>query len=309
VEAWLQAERTAGATPFAAVETDANGSFTLRLPAGSYWLMARDLGAVAGPRRIAEFPGNPARVAAGGSVRPGDAVLAPAGGAAAIATGTGVRGRVVLEGLPVAEAAVMVYPPGRERLAGPGYAALVRTLPDGSFEVDLEPGSYLIAVRLRRGGSPMGSLREGDASATAEGGIDVAAGAYLDLGEIALHPVDRERLDAERARGFQPSAGTVLEGRVVDRQGKPRAGMFVFVYMDEGMIGRPAAAAETGGDGSFLVALPGGGRYFVGARSGRGGPRRPGEWSGTLTAAGVEGLVVPEGRRVRGVTVTVSQEW
>ena len=115
--------------------------------------------------------------------------------------------------------------------------------------------------------------------------IVVPASGYLDLGDLPLHEVDAGRLAAKGARGPQESATTVLEGRVLGPDGKPRAGQFVFVYRDEGMIGRPESMARTGADGEFALTLSGGGKYYIGARSRHGGPRQPGEWAGKLAGA------------------------
>jgi len=309
VEAWLQAERVPGSSPFAVAQTDAEGGYVLTLPAGQYWLMARDRAPAGGPPRIAEIPGNPARVRAGETARAADAELARVGGEAAFGPGSGVRGRVLLGGEPAGGAAVMVYPPDRERLAGPGYLALVRSAPDGTFLVDLAPGSYRVAVRRRAGGEIAGRLREGDASAVLEEPVEVAGDGYRDFGDVELHLVDPQRLGSVAAPEVTPEGGTWLEGRVVDADGKPRPGFFVFIYRDSGMIGRPQAVAETGPDGGFVLALPGGGKYYVGARSARGGPRQPGEWSGLLAGTADGGLEVPRGRRLKGVVVTVGREW
>jgi hypothetical protein len=312
VEVYLSSERGRESSPFATAATAGDGSFRLELPAGRYWVWIKDLAGTEGPRRLAEYAGNPVQLAAGQARQVGDVELRAVGRAQepGAAPGTGIRGRILHAGEPAGETAVMVYEASSTRLTGPGYLALVRTDEEGRFQIDLAPGSYRFAARRRRSGAASGYLQEGDASATApRDPIVVPADGYLDLGDLALHEVDAGRLAAEGARGFQGSSTTGLEGLVVGRDGKPRAGQFVFVYRDEGMIGRPETMARTGDGGGFKLSLPGGGKYYLGARSRHGGPRQPGEWAGKLAGTPDSGLEVPDGRNVKGLTIVMEQVW
>jgi hypothetical protein len=137
----------------------------------------------------------------------------------------------------------------------------------------------------------------------------VPASGYLDLGDLSLHQVDAGRLAEKGTQGFQESTATVLEGQVLGPDSKPRAGQFVFIYRDEGMIGRPESMARTDAAGVFTLSLAGGGKYYIGARSRHGGPRQPGEWAGKLAGTPDSGLVVLDGRRVKGLTIIMEQVW
>ena len=186
----------------------------------------------------------------------------------------------------------------------------MRSDAEGRFQVDLAPGAYRLAVRKRQGGAATGFLREGDLSAVpfAEP-VRIEEGRYLDLGDVELHEVDRERLAAEAARGHQGASDTTVEGLATAPDGKPRAGQFVFVYRDEGMIGRPEAVTSTDAAGAFRLALPGGGKYYFGARSRYGGPRQPGEWVGRLAGRPDSSLDVAQGRPVKGLAIVMEQVW
>ena len=312
VEIYISSGRGKESTPFASTATGTDGSFRLELPAGNYWVWVKDLASTQGPRRLAEYPANPVQLAAGKTLSLGDVELHAVGKSqeSVAAPGVGVRGRVLHDGAPAVETAVMIYDAASTRLAGPGYIALVRTDPEGRFQIDLAPGPYRFAARRRQGGATSGYLQEGDSSVTAPmDPIVVPAKGYLDLGDLHLHVVDAERLAAQGARGFQESTTTVLEGLAVGPEMKPRAGQFVFVYRDEGMIGRPEAMARTGDNGEFALTLSGGGKYYIGARSRHGGPRQPGEWAGKLAGTSDSGLAVLAGRRVRGLTIVMEQVW
>jgi len=312
VEIYLSAERGKESTPFAAAATGTDGSFRLELPAGSYWVWIKDLASTQGPRRLAEYPANPVHVAADTTQSLGEVELHAAGRPqeSVAAPGGGVRGRVLSNGAPAVETSVMIYDAASTRLAGPGYIALARTDPEGRFQIDLAPGPYRFAARRRQGGATSGYLRAGDSSVTAPmDPIVVPVNGYLDLGDLQLHVVDAERLAAQGARESQESTTTVLAGRVLGPDTKPRAGQFVFVYRDEGMIGRPESMVRTGDNGEFEITLSGGGRYYIGARSRHGGPRQPGEWAGKLAGTSDSGLVVLAGKRVKGLTIVMEQVW
>jgi len=312
VEIYLSSGRGKESVPFATASTGVDGSFRLELPAGSYWVWVKDLTSTQGPRRLAEYPGNPVNLASGATQPLGDVELHAVGASqeTVAVPGLGVRGRVLHAGAPAAETAVMIYEAASPRLSGPGYVALVRTDAEGRFQIDLATGPYRFAARRRRSGETSGYLQQGDLSATAPTDpIVVPAAGYLDLGDLPLHEVDAGRLAAKREQGFQEPTETVLEGRAVGPDAKPRAGQFVFMYRDEGMIGRPVSMARTGANGEFSLSLSGGGKYFIGARSRHGGPRQPGEWAGKLAGASDSGLEVLAGRRVRGLTIVMEQVW
>jgi hypothetical protein len=310
-EAYLTGDRQGGSPPFATALSGADGAFRLALPAGSYWIWVRDLAAVAGPRRIGEYAGNPVVLASRARLALGEIELRSAGRAdEAAAPGAGFRGRALHGGSPVEAAAVTVYGAGRSGLTGPGYAALVRSDAEGRFQVDLAPGEYRLAVRKRQGGAVTGFLREGDLSAVPFADpVRIEAGSYLELGDVDLHEVDRERLAAEAARGHQGVSDTTVEGVATAPDGKPRPAQFVFVYQDEGMIGRPEAVTTTDAAGAFRLALPAGGTYYFGARSRYGGPRQPGEWVGRLAGRPDSSLEVAAGRPVRGLVIVMEQVW
>lgn len=312
VEVYLGGDRDSKGAPFATAASAGDGTFRLELPSGRYWVWLKDLAAVEGPRRMAEYAGNPVALSPGERRSLGDVELREVGRApgATAAPGGGVRGRVLLEGAPVADAVVTVYEGANPRAAGPGYLAMARTDGEGRFEVALDGGAYRVAVRRREKGRSSGFLQAGDFSATLPQDIlEVPTGRMLDLGDLVLHRVDPRRLAEEESRGFQAPADTRVEGRAVDRTGRGRAGQFVFAYRDEAMIGRPEAVATTDADGGFSLSLPGGGRYFFGARSRSGGPRQPGEWAGKLAGAADSSLEIPAGRRVRGLRIVMEEAW
>lgn len=311
IEAYLEAKKTPGGTPFAATTTDAAGRFELDLPPGAYHLWARGQAPAFGPPLVTEYPANPVTVGVGApTVLPAFGLREagrPAGPAAP--RETGLRGRVTADGNPAGEASVTVYDAAAPRLTGPGYLASVTSGPDGAFQVDLAPGSYRIAARKRRDGAAAGFLRAGDLSAESTAPVAVAAGKYTDAGELRLHPVDARRLaerEKERLGGGSP---TRIAGVVTGPESRPLAGQHVFAYRDQGMIGRPEMMTVSGADGSFAIDLPGGGTWYLGARSTMGGPRQPGEMAGRLAGAPDSSVVVRTGEARTGLTIRMESVW
>lgn len=309
VEAYLEVKKTPGGTPFAMATTDGEGRFELGLPPGSYFLWARGKAPAFGPPLVTEYPANPVAVTAGAPTVLPPFALREAGRASGPVAPkeTGIRGRVTAEGTPAADAAVMIYDAGVARLMGPGYAASVTTGPDGTFQADLPPGSYRVAARKRRDGSAAGFLRPGDLSGERPTPVAVASGKYADAGDLQLHGVDAGRL-AERARGGA-SSPTRLAGTVTGPDGKPLAGQHVFVYRDQGMIGRPEMMAVTREDGSFTFDLPDGGTWYLGARSTMGGPRQPGEMAGRLTGSPASSVTVRTGEARGELVIRMESVW
>lgn len=311
VEVYLERRRSAAGAPFAVTGSDGAGKFALELPPGEYYLWAREQAPAFGPPRVAEYPGNPVEVFARRSTLLEPLEMKEAGSESAPAPpGTGIRGRAVIDGEPAADVSVMVYGGGAERLTGPDYVASVLTGPEGRFEADLAPGTYRVAARKRRDGSLAGFLRPGDYSAEFEGNpVTVREGSYLSLGRLALHPVDPGRLAAEERRRLEGTSPTRLSGTVVGPDGNPLAGQYVFAYRDQGMIGRPDMMAITGDDGTFSFDLPGGGTYYLGARSTMGGPRQPGEMAGRLDGSPDASVQVEEGGRRSGLMIMMESVW
>jgi hypothetical protein len=312
VEVYLEKKKQAGGTPFGMTESGAGGRYGLTLPPGEYYLWARESAPAFGPPKVTEYPRNPVTVRSGERTVLPDLGLVEVGRESAepIPAETGISGRVVIAGGPAADTTVMIYDGKAARLMGPGYAAMIYTGPDGLFEAALAPGKYQVAARKRREGGAAGFLRQGDFSVDYDGNpVTVREGEYTDTGDLVLHEVDRERLVAEEARRAGGGSPTHIAGTVIGPEGKPLPGQYVFVYRDQGMIGRPDKVARSAGDGSFSFDLSAGGRYYLGARSTIGGPRQPGEMAGRLSGSPDSSVEIEKGRRAEGLTIRMEVVW
>lgn len=312
VEVYLEEKKSMGGTPFAVTESGEGGRFEIGLPAGRYYFWAKGKAPAFGPPLVSEYAGNPVTVADGRATELTSFVLREAGRDAlpAAPKQTGLRGRVVAGGSPAAEASVMVYAAGAAKLAGPGFLASLVTDADGAFQFDLPPGAYRVVARRRQGGGAAGFLQQGDLSAEYAGNpVAVVAGKYASIGDLALHPVDAAKLSGREKERRAGSAPTVLAGTVVGPDGNPLAGQHVFMYRDQGMIGRPEMMAETAKDGSFVLDVPGAGTWYLGARSTMGGPRQPGEMAGRLQGSPDSSVAVRAGERRGGLVIRMEVVW
>jgi hypothetical protein len=112
------------------------------------------------------------------------------------------------------------------------------------------------------------------------------------------------------AKGKFAPTGTGFTGRVVDTEGQPLSGLYVFAYLDSRMTGKPAyISAPTGDDGRFALHLGDGGTYYVGARSAFGGPLEPGERIGTYDADPRHAAVAAKGTTRSLGDIVVREAW
>lgn len=253
------------APPTATALTDAEGRFTLSVPAGTYFLTAAS-GSFSG------FDGrNPLALPPGRSTTV-TLPLVPDPGPPAAADDGQVAGTVLTAGKPLAGALVTAYADALGGLRGPGIASTT-TGPDGSFVLDLGPGRYFILARGRRDPGAVGPLGPGDRF-----GFYARNPVTLTTGRGASLILPTVVIPEHGATVPDDATAIVLSGRVVTRDGTPVAGYRACAFDNAGQLSRPLAfSPETGPDGAFRIELPGPGIWYIGARPRLGGPLSTGE--------------------------------
>ena len=216
-----------------------------------------------------------------------------------------VTGIVLHRGKPVVGAVVTLYLDREEGLKGPGFRRSFPTVEDGLFYLSgVTTGSYYLTARKRAGGSA-GPVRAGDLFGEAPKKIEVREKSETLL---TLHVVEKEKERAPHAKVLART-GTKVKGRVVDGEGKPVAGLYVFAYRER-IIGHkmPDFLSETtGADGTFMVPLGEGGLFYLGARQYFGGSPRPGELFGLYGGSPDHGLEVESGETESAVVIKVHE--
>ena len=314
VQAYVKAGEERSGVPFLTGATGGDGSFSLALPPGSYYLVVRKSLRVDGRERTykGEYPGNPVTVRGG---EPAAGVVVPlaemSSGGFAPREGTGVTGAVSAAGRPLPGAYVYAYPDNVGTVRGPSYVAFSRTGEDGRFRLPLREGPFRIVAREKGGGNETGAMTETGKTGGSEGiAVSLEPGKTRDLGTISLRPPEEGKRRRRAAAGGQEGASAEIRGTAVREDGSPAPGVRVMAYADRRMIGRPfSISGATGADGAFVLRLPKPGKYYLGARSEIGGPVSPGEWVGTFDDAPDHGVLVREGDRREGVRIRVDEKW
>jgi hypothetical protein len=314
VEIYLKAEKDRSTLPFATTSTDENGNYQISLPAGRYFIIGKKKLNDDGQTRMlmAECPANPVEVSESlRSVAPFPLREMGRDGALVPEPQTGLVGRLVHEGKPIANAFVYIYTEAESGLMGPSYGEAIRSEDDGSFRIDLPAGRFFLAARKRADGARMGEPEAGDLNGTYAGNpVAVVSGEYYPVGDFSLAKIDADQRQKRLAAGKFDQTRTRFEGSVVNRDGQPIEGIYVFAYLDSRMVGKPThISAPTDNTGRYILNLGAGGTYYLGARSTYGGPLEPGEWVGTYDEQADHSVLAESGKAIALVNIVVREVW
>jgi hypothetical protein len=300
--------------PVAAGMTDREGIAAVEVPPGRYFLIARwakdgDFSRPVAPGdRYAYFGGNPVYVQPGPpreiflgveEFLPPPAVPAPAAGA------TGVAGVVLVDGAPAPDVHVFAYLKPDAGFRDMGFAASSPTDADGGFVLELPPGNYYLLARKRAGGGVAGPLRKGDLFGYYPGNPLTIAGGTVP--RVAI-PATLLKLRNAPVWSAGYSAPASIEGRIVDKAGKPVQGVYAALYDNPDLLNRPVFLSDvTGPEGKYHLPVPVSGKYYLGARSGYGGSPAPGDLYGRYERDPGHAVTLRDGDRLTGVDLTVEK--
>ncbi len=313
VEIYLRAVKDRSVQPFAVATTDAKGSYRVTLPEGRYFVIGKKRETTTDGRTrmlMGESPGNPHDVTRGVS-RIAGFNLREMGREKLAAADARLSGRVTHQGKGIARAFVYIYTATEGELMGPSYGEAVQTDADGGFSVELPAGHYSLVARMRADGGRSGELVPGDLNGVYPSNpVALQSGDHLQLADLPLTVVDAEKHAMRQAQGVFTPTDTQLAGSVVDAEGRPVSGVYVFAYLDSRMVGKPVhIAPPTDASGAYRIYVADGGTYFVGARSAYGGPLEPGEWVGTYDGRADHSVTVDRGAVVDLGKITVREVW
>jgi len=280
--------------------TVADGLFTLQLPGGQYYLFAK------GNNLTAYYGRNPITVPEEGLenvnlLMTPDNLPTPSEKSD---LETGVVGRVSLDGQPVQNAIVMVYPDLSSQLKGMGLGMAAPTDQQGYFELPLLSGNYYLVVRVRKNGQMAGPLKAGDLFGYLPGNpLSIAEGMQHRV-HIPLIEVP-EKVDRHAASLF---GNTLVAGQILDQNGKPVAGVQVLLYDDSMMLNRPLYVSQkTKADGTYQLSFPKGGHYYLAARNELGGTPAPGEFYGRYQGTPDHSINIETGKTLKNVEIVVDE--
>lgn len=316
VYAYLTYADTLAFKPYAASgPTDDSGSYTLDLPPGKYFVVAkkRAAGLADGPLAVGDgfsFNGaNPITVDPGAYVHVGFSLSRKLAeveyrDGADPATGS-LEGVIEYGGRPLEGAGLQIFLDGAELFRGQGYATAPPTGKSGAFRIDLLPESaFFVVARKRAKGPGAGPIVEGDYFAYfVENPVQVHVGKIAKIRVEAINKASEIGKDDSLFR----ATGTQITGRIVGKDGAVVRGVYAFAYEDKVMAHtRPSyISREVDQDGRYVISLSQGGVYYIGARSAYGDSPGLGEWYGRYDVTPDHSVRVETGTRVEGVDIVV----
>jgi hypothetical protein len=223
---------------------------------------------------------------------------------------TTLKGTVTGPKGPVEGASVFLYPDASRNFRGPDLfgpqgAAPGGTDTSGRFEAEVPPGRYFVVAVRHTGGETLGPLKAGDLHGWFDGNpVTLAAGT---LTTIALQVVEKLKDQEQRAAAGSGSR-TGIAGVIRDPSGAVPAGVYAYASTDPNLMTGsmpPYRSQPVAADGSYFIDLPGGSTYYVGARSGFGGPPLPGQWHGIFGTGKPAAVEVGADAVAKGIDMTV----
>jgi hypothetical protein len=300
---------------YASNDADVDGGYSLPLPAGTYYLVARRHdGPADGPVPAGgyfSFHGsNPFTLTPDSTLEVNFSLARKT--AAALAKGadpgTGtLSGTVSREGKGVEGVQVKLFLDEESAFRGAGFAAAPPTNAQGAFSFEYLPESaYFVVARKRGAGAGPGPLAEGDLFGYyVDNPVQVRAGSAV---EIALEMVSKGR-DVGNADGRPRPSGTRISGKVTDATGAVVRGVYAFAYEEKVMAHKKPAFISQAVDeqGRYVINLSRGGTFYVGARSAYGDSPGMGEWYGRYDGTPDHGVTVETGAHAEGIDIRVER--
>ncbi len=138
---------------------------------------------------------------------------------------------------------------------------------DGTYQMDLPPGTYYLTARKRANGLNYGPISKGDYIDNAHSGtaIIVRKGKYAKCDfqmEMLMEP-----LFFQGATASSRITKTSIRGQLLDKNGEHIPGTFAMAYDSDDMQRLPDYVSTlTDDNGYYTLYLPKGGRYWLAAR-------------------------------------------
>lgn len=319
-------------------QMDRDGHYSLTLPAGSYYLLAR---ANLEGRQLFSYHGvNPITVT--NEYRWLPFVLVPENKGACEETlgQSHITGQVMYKGQAVSGGVVSVYPWQEGKFRGMGL--LTNTLDEnGTFSFDLEAGNYVVIARKKQDIKGIGPVKRGDMfcypstnpiSVANNQSCNTDINCYprdeleLFLNDGAINPQGRRHDDRRQAslHDLQPAEAQIpvintsatLSGQITDSNGRPRQGMIVTAYPARGLELFQMHAlrlitgnmGRTDADGRYKIALKDGdGKYYIVAREKVGEAPDRAEYYGLYEGSPNHSIIIDRGGNLTDINVVVDR--
>jgi len=181
--------------------------------------------------------------------------------------GTGIQGHVFVEasGAVLPDGYVNIYPDAVTNLLGPSKFMSIPTDAEGNFQMEVPPGVYYVVARKRLSGQPTGPLSPGDYYSEHQRLVTKVEPGKIVVVELPVAVMKAPMFFNSRQTDQQTTTG--IKGVLVNPEGQPVRGGFAMAYVDQEMKRLPDYISTLSDEkGQFILYLPEGGTYFLGAR-------------------------------------------
>jgi hypothetical protein len=223
---------------------------------------------------------------------------------AAVSVSSSISGVVLdmKDDKPIEGAYVYAYKSASRGQMGPSDFISNPTNAKGEFSFDVAPEEYYVIARKREDGSNVGVLSTGDYSSPTGIKVKVAGNSdavvTIKIEEI-VEPMFFKKTGAE-------ITSTGIKGFIYNKKGSPVAGAFVIAYRDKKMKKLPEfASVPTQSDGSYVLYLPTGGKYYIAARTNTKSPPVKGEYYGTYDGCNDHSVNVIQDLFIKDINITL----
>lgn len=180
-----------------------------------------------------------------------------------------ISGVVMYKGKPIKDVGVFAYLDLTSELKGPSFFSTI-TDDRGRFNLELEEGSYYIIFR-KKSAEQFGPPSPGDfVGFFPIFPIELRTNGY-DIKVSLLKIPDKMRTNL-RDKSY------LIKGKVIDKNNKPKRGVYVVLYEDYTLLGKPDYVShQTDLNGEFSIYVKKSGSYFVVLRKSLGDTPQLGE--------------------------------
>ncbi len=190
---------------------------------------------------------------------------------------SGVMGNITFEGELLEKVYLFVYKSAATDFKGPADYVFPSRV--GRFKLRLPPGEYYLIARKRKKGGMYGPIEKDDYFNYYYGNpVRVTEGVFVSANIECISRLDmlEEPIQDTEKRGITITAK--------DEKGAPRQGLYLLVYTDKEMKGRPAYVSErTDLAGKTFLELTKPAKYYLIVRGRLGGPAYEGEYYSRYT--------------------------
>ncbi|OGW37074.1 MAG: hypothetical protein A2Y97_01700 [Nitrospirae bacterium RBG_13_39_12] len=234
-----------------------------------------------------------------------------------------ISGVVTYKDSPVKDAYVAVYTPGTKIFKGLGYKTESINA-DGTFNIHLPPGKYIVIAKKKESGKKMRPLKKGDLFCYyPKNPVEVKPDKAVQI-EVPCYPKgDRDSFaEAQKIKtneyitleNLNNNSGYGIKGQVRDLGGKPVSGLFVLAYKSKEPVflmhhlsERTEYLGETDNEGNYFIPIDSDGDFYIVARNSIGGSPQSGDVYGIYEGTTMHHISFKTGLVIDNINIVVGK--